>query len=196
MLAPWAMEEMKTVDLNDKRLNNRISEVLSLLAAHPTASIPAACGGYAETAAAYRLFDNEKVHFENVLQPHIEATRQRIAVQPVVILPQDTTEIDLTRPQQQVVGAGPLDGGARRGVPCGPSGDAAKDASQTGRNGAHGGPTGRLREPETPRRAWFANRLVWPATRARQGPLLATVRPGGRKRRNTCVEQRGVFTRG
>jgi hypothetical protein len=33
-----------------------------------------------------------------------------------VILAQDTTEIDLTRPDQQVVGAGPLDGGARRGV--------------------------------------------------------------------------------
>ncbi|HUT90562.1 MAG TPA: transposase DNA-binding-containing protein [Thermoguttaceae bacterium] len=116
MSAPWVIEEMETVDLKDKRLDNRLGEVLSQLAAHPTASIPAACGGYAETAAAYRLFDNKKVDFEKVLQPHIEATRQRIATQPVVIFAQDTTEIDLTRPEQQVEGAGPLDGGPRRGV--------------------------------------------------------------------------------
>jgi len=116
MLAPWVIEEMETVDLKDERLDNRLGEVLSQLAAHPTASIPAACGGYAETAAAYRLFDNKKVDFEKVLQPHIEATRQRIATQPVVIFAQDTTEIDLTRPEQQVEGAGPLDGGPRRGV--------------------------------------------------------------------------------
>lgn len=66
--------------------------------------------------AAYRLFDNEKVCFDNVLEPHIAATRRRMAGQPVVILAQDTTEIDLTRPQQQVAGAGPLDGGSRRGL--------------------------------------------------------------------------------
>jgi hypothetical protein len=116
MLAPWVMDEMKTVDLKDKRLNDRLGEVLSQLAGQPTASIPGACGGYAETAAAYRLFDNKKVHFENVLQPHIDATRGRVADQPVVVLAQDTSEIDLTRPEQQVAGAGPLDGGSRRGV--------------------------------------------------------------------------------
>jgi hypothetical protein len=107
---------MEAVDLRDKRLNQRLAEVVSQLGMHPTASIPAACGGYAETAAAYRLFDNEKVGFENVLRPHVEATRRRMAAQETVILPQDTSEIDLTRPQQQVVGAGPMDGGARRGV--------------------------------------------------------------------------------
>ncbi len=116
MLAPWVIEEMKDVDLNDKRLNHRLSAVLSQLGGHPTASIPAACGGYAETTAAYRLFDNEKVGFQNVLQPHVDSTRRRMAEQPVVILVQDTTEIDLTRPQQQVEGVGLLDGAARRGV--------------------------------------------------------------------------------
>src|SRR5205085_2393178 len=35
---------------------------------------------------------------------------------PVVVLAQDTTEIDLTRPEQQMAGAGPLDGGPRRGL--------------------------------------------------------------------------------
>jgi hypothetical protein len=116
MVRPWVSEEMEGLDLKDKRLNKRLTEVLSQLGGHPTASIPAACGGYAETAAAYRLFDNDKVGFDDVLQPHIEATRRRMAQQEIVILPQDTTEIELTRPEQQVVGAGPLDGGARRGV--------------------------------------------------------------------------------
>jgi hypothetical protein len=113
----WIVDEMKTADLHDQRLNRRLQAVLAQLAARPTASIPAACGGgRADVEAAYRFFTNEKVTFEQVLRPHIDATERRIAAQPVVILVQDTTEIDLTRPQQQVVGAGPLDHGARRGV--------------------------------------------------------------------------------
>lgn len=116
MLAPWVVEEMKTADLNDERLNARLGMVLDQLASHPTASIPAACGGYAETVAAYRLFDNEKATFAKILAPHINATRRRIAGQSVVLLAQDTTEIDLTRPEQEVVGAGPLDGSSRRGA--------------------------------------------------------------------------------
>ncbi len=57
MVVSWALDEMKTADLKDKRLNNRLREVLSQLGGYPTASIPAACGGHAEMAAAYRLFD-------------------------------------------------------------------------------------------------------------------------------------------
>jgi hypothetical protein len=116
MLASWAIKEMKTADLGDSRLDLRLREVLSQLGRKPTASIPAACGGYNEMTAAYRFFDNEKVGFQTVLEPHIDATRQRIAAQPVVLLTQDTSEVDLTRPEQQVAGAGPLDSGARRGV--------------------------------------------------------------------------------
>ena len=116
MLAPWVIDEMKTANLPDKRLNERLGAVLSQLAALPTASIPAACGGYAEMAAAYRLFENERLRFEDILQPHIDATRRRIAEQPVVVLVQDTTELEFTRPQQQVRGAGPLDGSKRRGA--------------------------------------------------------------------------------
>jgi hypothetical protein len=116
MLAPWVMDETKTAKLNDKRLNRRFAEVLLQLAARPTASIPAACGGRAEVVAAYRFCANEKTSFEAVLQPHLDATRERMAAQPVVILPQDTTEIDVTRPEQEVAGAGPLDGDSRRGA--------------------------------------------------------------------------------
>jgi hypothetical protein len=52
MVAPWAVEEMGGVDLHDKRLNDRITHILSDLSERPTASIPAACGGHAETTAA------------------------------------------------------------------------------------------------------------------------------------------------
>jgi hypothetical protein len=116
MLAPWVVDELKTVDLKDRRLDDRLREVLAQLAARPTASIPAACGGRAEMEAAYRLFDNDNVTFDNILQSHQQATRRRIAGQPVVILAQDTTEVDLTRPEQQVQGAGPLDVESRRGA--------------------------------------------------------------------------------
>jgi hypothetical protein len=116
MLAPWATEEMKEADLRDKRLNRRIQLILSQLAAHPTASIPAACGGNAETMAAYRFFDNDKVDFDGVLRPHIACTRTRIAAQPVVLLVPDTTEVDVTRPERQVKGSGRLDRGTRRGA--------------------------------------------------------------------------------
>ena len=115
MRRPWAEEEMEEVDLGDERLNNRLIEVLSAFADHPQLSIPAACGGLAETAAAYRLFDNEQVSPEKILEPHFQNTRKRIAEQSVTLMVQDTTEADLTRPEQQVRGAGPLDVGSRQG---------------------------------------------------------------------------------
>jgi Transposase Tn5 dimerisation domain/Transposase DNA-binding/Transposase DDE domain len=116
MLVSWAVDEMKTASIGDQRLDKRVGIVLSDLGAHPTLSIPAACGGEAETAAAYRFFENDKATFGAVLSPHCERTSQRIAAQPLVLLAQDTTEIDLTRPEQQVRDAGPLDDGPRRGI--------------------------------------------------------------------------------
>jgi hypothetical protein len=116
MLAPWARDEMKTANLNDKRLNKRLAEVLSELAEHPTASIPAACGGFNEMTAAYRFFANEKVTYQRILASHEERTLERMAGQSVVLLVQDTTELDFTRPEQQMVGAGSLDGSSRCGA--------------------------------------------------------------------------------
>lgn len=116
MLASWAREEMETADLNDQRLNDRLTQIVSDLGEHPTASIPAACGGYNEMTAAYRFFDNDKVTYDKILQPHYTRTRQRVAAQSTVLFIQDTTELDVTRPQQQVAGAGPLDQSSRRGA--------------------------------------------------------------------------------
>jgi hypothetical protein len=90
----WAQEEVRTADLGDQRLNQRLAIVLEQLGRHPQLSIPAACGGWAETTAAYRFFDNDKATFEKVLAPHREATVERMKGCPVVLLAQDTTEDD------------------------------------------------------------------------------------------------------
>lgn len=117
MAAIWAMQEMRTVNLRDKRLDNRIAEVLSDFGERPTASIPAACGGYNEMTAAYRLFDNEKVTYAGVMEPHAEETIKRVAAEPIALFVQDTTEFDFTRPNSEMKGAGYLDSSeSRRGM--------------------------------------------------------------------------------
>ena len=108
MSTEWISQELETVDLNDKRLDRRFGEVLLALSQQPNVSIPAACGGYAETMAAYRFFSNEKTTLENILAPHRNATLKRIAEQDIVLCVQDDTELDLTRPNQQVNGLGPI----------------------------------------------------------------------------------------
>jgi hypothetical protein len=115
MIAPWVQEELATVDLSDERLDARFELLLSALSRQPNLSIPAACSGRAELKAAYRFFDNDKVTFDKVLQPHIDRTLQRLAQVGIVLLVQDSTESDLTRPEQQVAGVGTLDG-SRQGV--------------------------------------------------------------------------------
>jgi len=93
-MTSWAEEEVKTAALGDQRLNKRWVNVLDHLGQHPQISIPAACGGWAETLGAYRFFDNDKATFEGILTPHRAATLERMAACPVVLLVQDTTEDD------------------------------------------------------------------------------------------------------
>ena len=52
----WAAEEFKSIDLGDKRLDKRAVLLAERLAEKPTASIPGACGGWAETqGGAFRF---------------------------------------------------------------------------------------------------------------------------------------------
>ena len=97
---------MEGIDLGDRRLNKRAVELVETLAAKPTASIPGACGGWAETLAAYRFLANEDVTWEGILAPHWECSRARMAGHKVVLCLQDTTEVDFNG--QQINGLGPL----------------------------------------------------------------------------------------
>ena len=103
----WAAAELGGAKLGDGRLNRRLVRVAERLGAQPGASIPGACGGWAETQAAYRLLAHEAVTWEQVLAPHWDWSIERMRCQPVVLCIQDSTELDYTA-QPGIAGLGPL----------------------------------------------------------------------------------------
>lgn len=107
--------EFEGLDLGDVRLNRRARTLLTRLGDKPTASIPAACGGWDETRAAYRLFDNPKVTAQQVLEPHYQASHQRMKSHRQVLCIQDTTELDYSS-KNDIEGLGPLNYETRRGL--------------------------------------------------------------------------------
>jgi hypothetical protein len=110
----WAAEEFKDIDLGDKRLNKRAAVLAEQLAAKPTASIPGACGGWAETQAAYRFLAQPELSWEDILSPHWQNTETRMGEHAVVLCIQDTTELDFNG--QSTLGLGPLSFEAQRGM--------------------------------------------------------------------------------
>lgn len=103
----WAAMDLAGADLGDARLNRRLVQVAERLGAHPGASIPVACGGWAETQGAYRLLAHEAVTWEQVLAPHWACSNEGMREHPVVLCVQDTTELDFTS-QPGIAGLGPL----------------------------------------------------------------------------------------
>ena len=103
----WAAVELGGANWGDTRLNRRLVRVAERLGAQPGASIPTACGGWAETQAAYRLLAHEAVTWEQVLAPHGDCSIERLRAQPVVLCVQDSTELDFTA-QPGITGLGPL----------------------------------------------------------------------------------------
>ncbi len=89
-------KELEGIDLGDKRLNRRSGSILEALAANPQASINSACEGWGDTLAAYRFFKNNSIEPDQILQPHVEATQRRIKDHSVVLIVQDTTELDFS----------------------------------------------------------------------------------------------------
>jgi hypothetical protein len=114
LMHAWIEAETKGADFGDERLNRRYELLLERLSDKPTLSIPAACRGLAETTAAYRFFDSDRTDAAKVLKPHQDATVERIRAHEVVIVAQDTTEVELDRAEERV--GGPLNDDSRWGL--------------------------------------------------------------------------------
>lgn len=87
----------------------------------PRESIPTATQASKETKAAYRLFDNENVTMPKIIAAHAEQTIRRIAEQRVVLILQDTTELDFSAKKKKNPDVGPLNYEKRRGFLLHPS---------------------------------------------------------------------------
>ena len=74
----WAKKEFETIDLGDARPERRAVPLAERLGQKPGASIPGACGNWAETTAAYRFLGNDEVSWDDVLSAHAHASRARM----------------------------------------------------------------------------------------------------------------------
>lgn len=108
------MEEFAAANLGDGRLNKRLIKLVDRFADKPTASIPGACTGWAETQGAYRFLSHKRIDWEDILAPHMKCTEARMRQHPVVLCIQDTTELDFNG--QEILGLGPLSYEAQRGM--------------------------------------------------------------------------------
>lgn len=80
--------------MGDKRLERRLKRVADQLSAKLRTPIYGAAGDWASAKAAYRLFDNEKVHAEKILAPHREQTLKRMSGEEVSVVIQDSTYLN------------------------------------------------------------------------------------------------------
>lgn len=110
----WAQEEFRTLGLGDERLRARAVLLAERLGSKPSESIPNACGGWAETQAAYRFLSNPRTDWQAVLQPHWDRSLERMRSHAVVLDIQDSTELDFNGRASH--GLGPLSYEAQRGM--------------------------------------------------------------------------------
>ena len=114
MIEDWVEEEYASLDLGDARLNRRAKYFVSQAAGIGNSN-PDRCRSAGSLKALYRMTDNPKVDIAKLFEAHNESSIKRCSEQSLVYLVQDTTEFDLTKPQTEVLGTGPLSIGKRRG---------------------------------------------------------------------------------
>jgi IS4 transposase len=90
----WAEVEFKTIDLGDARLNRRVIKIVEALGLAPGRTIPQAFQSWGSTKACYNFFSNGLVSEKKIIAPHVKQTIERMKEYPVVLLPNDTSELD------------------------------------------------------------------------------------------------------
>lgn len=99
-LAMEISNELDLINLGDQRVNRRAKQILENLYKGVGNGLSSSFSGSREIKAAYRLFDNDLVSPEKILEPHCKKTLDRIRMHQVVGFVQDTTDIDMKHMEQ------------------------------------------------------------------------------------------------
>lgn len=110
----WAEQTFGQAQLGDRRRTRRAVIAACGLVRDPSASLPKQQRTWKALKAVYRLLDEPEVTFEALMQPHQCQTRAWLSQEAIVLLVQDTTEIDLST-HATMTGLGPIGDGRGRG---------------------------------------------------------------------------------
>jgi len=101
----WIEAELTGCSFPDARLDHRLRKLLEGMTGAIGESLPTACQDWANTKAAYRFFDNDRVSEEAILDGHFRATAARVNAcsDPILVL-HDTTEFTYKRGDPEKIG--------------------------------------------------------------------------------------------
>lgn len=103
----WVMSEFAGVCLGDARRTKRLIQIVRAISAQPSASFPEACGSKGALKACYRFFDTDALEASDLLEGHFLATRRRLSAESLVLVIQDTSELNYSH-HPHTEGLGPL----------------------------------------------------------------------------------------
>ena len=110
----WAEYTFGNVHLGDVRRTERAVAIASAIAHDPAASLPAQMPDEAALEGTYRFLQTPDVTYEQLIEPHVEQTREAASKQQEVLLIQDTTEVDYQQ-HPTTTGLGPIGNGTHHG---------------------------------------------------------------------------------
>lgn len=112
--AEWAEREFGECELGDKRRVASLIRVAACVTDLPGESTPNQMETWGELKSAYRLFNEEDVTFQSIVAPHCERTRQSGQPGDVMLVLNDTTDIDHSS-HRKTEGLRPIGNGFGRG---------------------------------------------------------------------------------
>ena len=116
----WVDRELADCESKGERLGKRFRSLLTKLSSRPGGSIPLVCQDWANTKAAYRFLDNDRVSEAEILKGHFQATHERAAATGgLILVMHDTTEFSYKRQDIEAVGKTRINiaGAYRDGMP-------------------------------------------------------------------------------
>jgi hypothetical protein len=103
----WAEEELGGAGFGDKRLDNRLVNIVTDFMGAPQESIPRASDNWPAAKGTYRFFSNKKVDPEIIYERHRVKVVERAKTEPIVLAIGDTTVLDYSS-HPETKGLGPI----------------------------------------------------------------------------------------